>query len=119
MKRLIALLALGACAAPREVPPNDSGHPEEATVRAAIQEVFDGMRAKDSAMVSARLVEGAVLHRADELSARRIVRAVPSSVPNRSVQDDLTATPDAKAERGMETGPVEIDDCGPDRLDRT
>ena len=39
---------------------------EEAAVLAAIHEVFDGMRTKDSAMVRARLVDGVVLYRAGE-----------------------------------------------------
>ena len=62
MKRYIPLLLLAACAAPQQEVPD----PEEAAVLAAIQEVFDGMRTKDSAMVSARLAEGVVLHRAGE-----------------------------------------------------
>jgi hypothetical protein len=56
------LLLLAACAAPSDEPE----HPEVAAVRAAIQDVFDGMRTKDSARVSARLAEGVVLHRAGE-----------------------------------------------------
>lgn len=66
MKRLLPFLLLAACAAPPEDPAEEPEHPEAASVRAAIQEVFDGMRNKDSAMVSARLVEGVVLHRAGE-----------------------------------------------------
>ena len=62
MKRYIPLLLLAACAAPQQ----EVLDPEEAAVLAAIQEVFEGMRTKDSAMVSARLVEGGVLHRAGE-----------------------------------------------------
>ena len=63
MKRLLPALILVACAAP---PANEAAPPEHDEVRAAIQEVFDGMRTKDSAMVRARLVEGVVLHRAGE-----------------------------------------------------
>ena len=62
MKRVIPLLLLAACTVPTEEPE----HLEVAAVRDAIQEVFDGMRTKDSAMVSARLAEGVVLHRAGE-----------------------------------------------------
>jgi hypothetical protein len=57
---------LVACAAPQEDPVEEPEHPEAAAVRAAIQDVFDGMRAGDSAMVSARLADGVVLHRAGE-----------------------------------------------------
>ena len=39
---------------------------EVAAVTAAIQQVFDGMRAHDSSMVRARLVDGTLLHRAGE-----------------------------------------------------
>ena len=61
MKRLIPILLLAACAAPlAEEAPN----PEEEAVRAAIQDVFDGMRTKDSAMVSARRGGVAALTRA-------------------------------------------------------
>jgi hypothetical protein len=63
VKRLIPFILLTACAAP--VPVVEQ-HPEEAAVRAAIQDVFDGMRSKDSAKVSARLVEEVLLHRAGE-----------------------------------------------------
>lgn len=63
MKRLIPLFLLTACAAPAPVVERND---EEAAVLAAIQEVFEGMRTKDSAMVSARLAEGVVLHRAGE-----------------------------------------------------
>ena len=63
MKRILPLLLLSACAAP---PAAEVEHPETAAVRAAIQQIFDGMRTKDSAMVSARLAEGVVLHRAGE-----------------------------------------------------
>ena len=62
VKRVIPLLLLAACT----VPPEEPEHPEVVAVRAAIQEVFDGMRTKDSAMVSARLAEGVLLHRAGE-----------------------------------------------------
>lgn len=62
MKRFIPLILLAACAAPEQEVQN----PEEAAVLAAIHEVFDGMRTKDSALVSARLADGVVLHRAGE-----------------------------------------------------
>jgi len=64
VNRLLVLLPLlSACAAPAPVAEQ---HPEEAAVLAAIQDVFDGMRAKDSALVATRLVDGVVLHRAGE-----------------------------------------------------
>lgn len=66
LKRLAALLCLTvACSSEQpQVEPVDQG--EVAAVTAAIQQVFDGMRARDSAMVGARLAEGAVLYRAVE-----------------------------------------------------
>ena len=71
MKRYIPLLLLAACTAPQQEAPD----PEEAAVLAAIQEVFDGMRTKDSAMVSARLGEGVVLHRAGEQDGVAVLSA--------------------------------------------
>ena len=63
MKRLLPALLLMACTAPQSLAVQGD---EEEAVLAAIQEVFEGMRTKDSAMVRARLVEGVVLHRAGE-----------------------------------------------------
>lgn len=62
MKRIFPFLLLMACGAP--APAADQGDKEE--VLAAIQQVFNGMRTKDSALVSARLADGVVLHRAGE-----------------------------------------------------
>ena len=75
MKRFLPILFLAACAAPQEQIHEDPVHPEEAAVRAAIIEVFDGMRTKDSAMVSARLVEGVVLNRAGERDGEPVLSA--------------------------------------------
>jgi len=50
-------------------------NPEVAAVRAAIDQVFDGMRAKDSAMVSARLVHGVILYRAGEQDGEPLLSA--------------------------------------------
>ena len=72
MKRLFAILLVLACA---EQPVEEVQSAEEQEVRAAIQQVFDGMRAKDSAMVSARLVEGVVLHRAGESDGEPVLSA--------------------------------------------
>lgn len=63
MKRLLPALLLMACTTPAPVAELSQ---EEQEVLAAINEVFEGMRTKDSAMVSARLAEGVVLHRAGE-----------------------------------------------------
>jgi hypothetical protein len=74
VKRLLPALLFAACAAPSiEVEPI-----EHAEVRAAIQQVFEGMRTKDSAMVSAHLAEGVVLHRAGEQEGIPVLSASES-----------------------------------------
>ncbi len=65
MNRLLPFMLLTACTAPASAPAVEQ-NPEEAAVLAAIHDVFDGMRTKDSAKVSARLAEGVVLRRAGE-----------------------------------------------------
>ncbi len=62
MKSLLPILLFVICLAPDLL----VAQSEVDAVRAAIQQVFDGMRTKDSAMVRARLAEGVVLHRAGE-----------------------------------------------------
>ena len=64
MKRLLPLLLLTACTTPDLDVVHHDG--EEDAVRAAIEQVFEGMRTKDSAMVRARLADGLLLHRAGE-----------------------------------------------------
>jgi ketosteroid isomerase-like protein len=78
VKQLIALLLIVTGFAPTHA----SAQSEEDAVRAVIQQVFDGMRAKDSAMVSAHLTDGVRLRRA-------------------AVQDGAPILTDAPAERWL------------------
>jgi len=71
VKRLILILAVFAGVAPALT----VAQTEEDAVRAAIEQVFDGMRTKDSAMVSARLADGVVLHRAGERDGAPVLSA--------------------------------------------
>jgi len=71
VKHLIPFLAVLVGA----VPALAVAQTEEDDVRAAIEQVFDGMRTKDSAMVSARLADGVVLHRAGERDGAPVLSA--------------------------------------------
>jgi ketosteroid isomerase-like protein len=71
MKCLIPILAVFAGVAPALA----VAQTEEDAVRAAIEQVFDGMRNKDSAMVRARLADGVVLNRAGERDGAPVLSA--------------------------------------------
>ena len=74
MKRFSQFLLLAICVAPHHV----EAQSEEDAVRSAIQQVFDGMRAKDSALVRARLAEGVILNRAGEREGAPELSASPA-----------------------------------------
>jgi hypothetical protein len=59
-------MCIAVACSPEQVQVEVADQAELAAVTAAIQQVFDGMRARDSAMVRARLADGAVLSRAGE-----------------------------------------------------
>lgn len=65
-KRIGIILCIAVACSPEQEQVEVVDHAELAAVTAAIQQVFDGMRAQDSAMVRARLADGAVLSRAGE-----------------------------------------------------
>ncbi|UCD25495.1 MAG: hypothetical protein JSW51_06160 [Gemmatimonadota bacterium] len=71
MKRLFSLVIVLAAITPALA----SSQTEEEAVRAAIEQVFDGMRAGDSAMVRAHLADGLVLHRAGERDGSPVLSA--------------------------------------------
>ena len=54
---------------------------EEPAVRSAIQEVFDGMRAGDSAVVRSRLADGVLLNRVGERDGVPVLSSRKQPVP--------------------------------------
>ena len=68
LKRIAILMCIAVACSPEQaqVEVQVVDQAEVAAVTAAIQQVFDGMRAHDSSMVRARLVDGTLLHRAGE-----------------------------------------------------